>query len=163
MDRLKALRSFTLVTAAVFLGLRSVHVAVPLVFPETRLGPLAATTLGDVRRQVGFVPYLPAYRPITLGDEPSSMTVWLNPTPVFEIVWRNGEHDLALRQRRGGPTPAYPPLARPMTDVADSTWWISGGRNHLILSRDGFWIELDTSLPERELKRFADTLTPYRR
>jgi hypothetical protein len=38
---------------------------------------------------------------------------------------------------------------------------MSGGRSHLILLRDGFWIELDTSLPERELRRFADTLTPY--
>jgi hypothetical protein len=163
MDRLKALRSFALVTVAVFLSLRAVHVAVPLVFPETRLGPVIVARLEDVRRQVGFAPYLPAYRPAALGDQPSSMTVWLSPAPAFEIVWRGVEHDLALRQRKGGPEPSHPALGTPMTDVADSMWWMAGGRSHLILFRDGFWIELETSLPERELTRFADTLTPYRR
>lgn len=161
MDRLKALRSFAFVTVGVFVALRALHLSVPLVFPGTRLGPLTVTRLEDVRRQVGFAPLVPAYRPATLGDQPSSMTVWLSPTPTFEIVWRSGEHDLSLTQRQGGPKPPHPPLGQPLTDVADSTWWMSGGRSHLILSRGGFWIELDTSLPSRELKRFADTLTPY--
>jgi len=31
----------------------------------------------------------------------------------------------------------------------------------LVLKRNQFWIELDTSLPARELRRFADTLTAY--
>jgi hypothetical protein len=161
MDRLKALRSFAAVTVGVFLALRAVHLAVPLVFPETRLGPLTVTSLEDVRRQVGFAPYVPAYRPAILGAQPSGMTVWLSPAPAFEIVWRGGEHDLVLRQRKGGSKPPHPALGRPMAGVADSTWWVSSGRSYLILLRDGFWIELDTSLPERELKRFADTLTPY--
>ena len=34
-------------------------------------------------------------------------------------------------------------------------------RRRLILARDGFWIELDTTLPARELRRFVDTLTVY--
>lgn len=163
MDRLKALRSFAFVTVGVFVALRVLHVSVPLVFPETRLGPVTVARLEDVRGQVGFAPYLPAYRPAALGDTPSSMRVWLSPVPAFEIVWRGGDHDLSLRQQRGGPRPLHPVLGRPMTGVPDSTWWMSGGRNHLILSRDGFWIALDTSLPERELRRFADTLTPYQR
>ena len=40
-------------------------------------------------------------------------------------------------------------------------WWIAGGRSYLVLKQGDFWIELDTSLPSRELRRFADTLTAY--
>lgn len=161
MARLKGLTSFIIISAAVFLGLRGLHLAVPLIFPETRQGPIAVARLEDVRRQVGFAPLAPAYRPSILGENPERITVWLSPTPTFEIVWRGAEHDLSVTQRRGGPGPDVPPLARPFEDVPNATWWVAGSRQHLVLKRDGFWIELETSLPSRELRRFADTLTAY--
>lgn len=161
MARLKALASLLVITAAVLLVLRGLHLAVPIVFPETRQGPIAVARLEDVRRQVGFAPILPAYRPAILGDHPGDMTIQLSPVPTFRTVWRGEDHDLTLTQRRGGPDPVMPPLARPLDDVPDAMWWIAGGRSHLVLRRDEFWIELDTSLPSRELRRFADTLRAY--
>jgi len=161
MGRLTGLGSFALITAGVLLGLRLLHVSVPLVFPGTRQGPIAIAHLDEVRRQVGFAPLIPAYRPATLGDRPASMSVLLSPTPTFVIVWREGEQYLSVTQRQGGPRPGHPPLSQPLPGVADSTWWMEGSRCHLILARGEFWIELETSLPPRELKRFADTLTPY--
>ena len=57
--------------------------------------------------------------------------------------------------------PAHPATAEPLLDVPDSTWWRDGPRLHLVLKRDEFWVEVDTDLPSRDLKRIADTLTPY--
>lgn len=92
---------------------------------------------------------------------PGDMTVELSPVPTFRTVWRGEAHDLTLTQRRGGPDPEMPPLARPLEGVPDAMWWIADGRSYLVLRRDQFWLELDTSLPPRELRRFADTLTVY--
>lgn len=161
MARLKTLTGFLLVTAGVFLGLRALHLTVPVFFPATRQGPIVIEQLADVERQVGFVPILPAYRPAVLGDHPGDMTIQLSPVPTFSTTWRGAAHDLTLTQRRGGPDPDLPPLARPLEGVPDAMWWIAGGRSHLRLRRNGFWIELDTSLPARELRRFADTLEVY--
>ena len=161
MDRVKGLGSFALITAAVLVGLRLVHVSVPLVFPQTRLGPIPIASLDEVRPRVGFAPLIPAYRPSALGDRPASMSVVLSPRPTFAIVWREGDQYLSVTQRRGGPMPEHPPLSQPLKDVADSTWWMERSRCHLILARGEFWIEVETSLPEGELKRFADTLSLY--
>jgi len=161
MARLKTLASFLVITAAVFVVLRGLHLAVPVVFPETRQGPIVVARLEDVRRQIGFAPILPAYRPAILGDRPGDMTIELSPVPTFRTVWRGEEHDLTLTQRRGGPDPEIPPLVRPLEGVPNAVWWSAQGRSHLVIRRDDFWIELDTSLPSRELRRFADTLTTY--
>jgi hypothetical protein len=150
MAGLKRIVSFLVITTAVFVVLRGVHIAVPIVFPETRQGLIVVTRLEDVRRQVGFAPILPAYRPAILGDHPGEMTIELSPVPTFRTVWRGG-----------GPDPVMPPLARPLDGVPNAMWWIAGGRSYLVIRRDQFWIELDTSLPSRELRRFADTLTAY--
>ena len=161
MAGLKGIVSFLVITTAVFVLLRGVHVAVPIVFPETRQGLIVVTRLEDVRRQVGFAPILPAYRPAILGDHPGDMTIELGPVPTFRTVWRGEQHDLMLTHRRGGPAPVMPPLARPLDGVPNAMWWIADGRSYLVIRRDQFWIELDTSLPSRELRRFADTLTAY--
>lgn len=161
MARLKGLPAFLLITAAVFVALRGLHVAVPLVFPTTRQGEIIVMRLEDVQSQVGFAPLVPAYRPAVLGDQPPRITIQLSPTPTFEIEWRGPEHDLLVSQRRGGPSPVMAPLARPLDDVPNATWWVAGQRSHLVLQRDGFWIEIETSLPPRELRRFADTLTAF--
>jgi len=161
MDRLKGLGSFALITAGVLLGLRVLHVSIPLVFPETQQGPIAIASLDEVRPRLGFGPILPAYRPSTLGDRPASMSIAFSPRPTFVVVWRTGEQYLSITQRQGGPRPGNPPLSQPLTGVADSTWWVERSRSHLILSRGEFWIEVETSLPPGELSRFADTLTEY--
>jgi hypothetical protein len=161
MDRLKGFGSFVFVAAAVLMGLRLLHLSVPIVFPQTRQGPIAITSLDEVRRQVGFAPIIPAYRPATLGSQPASMSVQLGPTPTFAIVWREGDQYLSVTQRQGGSKPGHPPFAGPLAGVTDSTWWMEGSRSRLIVARGGFWMELETSLPERELRRFADTLAPY--
>jgi len=161
MDRLKGFASFVLITAVVLLGLRLVHVAVPAIFPETRQGPIDVASLGEVEDRVGFAPILPAYRPERLGPQPVSMRVWLSPRPTFAVVWASGDEYLSVTQRRGGPEPDAPPLSQPLEDVEDARWWIADGRFHLIVARDGFWIQIETTLPQRDLRRLADTLERY--
>ena len=161
MDRVKGLFSLLLVTAGVMGALRVVHVSIPMVFPQTRQGPVEVGSLAEVRRLAGFSPLLPAYRPALLGEQAASMTFSYHPQPAFVIVWRAGDQYLAVTQQRGGPKPDHPPLAQPLDAVPDSTWWTDGGQSRVILARGGFWILIETSLPSRELVRFADTLTPY--
>ena len=161
MDRLKGLGSFAAITVVVMLALRLLHVATPVMFPATRLGPIEVASLDEVRHLVGFAPMVPAYRPATLGDRPASITVLLSPRPTFTIVWREHDQFLSVTQRQGGAQPALSPVSVPLRDVADSAWWSEGARSHLVLARGGFWIEIDTSLPPGELRRFADTLAPY--
>ena len=85
----------------------------------------------------------------------------LSPRPAFAIVWRAGGQYLSVTQRRGGARPALSPVSMPFFDIPDSAWWMDGASLHLVLQRGEFWIELDTSLPRSELKRFADTLGRY--
>lgn len=160
MDRLKGLGSFVVIAAAVLFGLRAIHIGVPLFVPNVRPGPFILASVDEVSRYAGFAPILPAYRPASLGERPASLTVWLSPYPTFAITWK-GEHSLSLIQRRGGPMPDHAGVTYPLPDVADSQWWQDGPRCHLVLKRGEFWFELETDLDARELKRFADTLTPY--
>ena len=76
-----------------------------------------------------------AHRPEVLGEQPSEMTVTLSPYPTFAIAWRNAGSFLSVTQRRGGPRPAQPPMARQLEDVADSAWWMEDSRANLVLSR----------------------------
>lgn len=160
MDRLRGLGSFVLIAAGVFLVLRVAHVGVPLFFPETRPGPFSLASLEEVRGRAGFAPLIPAYRPADLGPRPASLTVTLSPQPTLVIRWR-GDRQLSVTQRRGGAMPPHPPASRPLPDVEDSTWWREGALHRLILRRGEFWIEVETDLPARDLKRIADTLHPY--
>jgi hypothetical protein len=159
MDRVKGLLSFAVIAAVVLVVLRGLHVAVPVLFPSTRQGPIAVASLDEARKRVGFAPIVPAYHPSSLGATPTSISVLLSPEPSVIVVWRQGSEYLSVVQRRGGPEPEHPPLAQPLADVPDSTWWMADSQNHLVLWRVGYWIEIATSLPARDLKRFADTLT----
>ena len=160
MGRLKGLGSFVVIAAAVLLALRGLHLAVPLFVTNARPGPFELSTIDEVERYAGFAPMLPAYRPISLGERPARLTVWLIPYPTLAINWK-GEHSLSLTQRRGGSMPDHPGVTQPLADVPDSQWWQDGPRAHLILKRGDFWFELETDLDARELQRFANTLTPY--
>jgi hypothetical protein len=160
MDRVRGLRAFLLITGVVALGLRLLHTAVPVAFPETRQGPIHVERLEEVRRLTGFTPLVPGYRPAALGTGPTSVQVWLSPSPTFVVVWQQGDQYLSVTQRRAGPKPAHPPLAAALAGVPGSTWWTEGSRSHVILARGEFWIAIETSLPDGELRRFADTLAP---
>ena len=161
MARLKGLGSLAVITVSVLLTLRLVHVAVPMIFPATRLGPIDVASLDDVRRLVGFAPTVPAYRPATLGDRPERIYVILSPRPTFAIVWHAGDQFLSVTQRQGGARPVLSPVSEPLRDVPDSQWWMDRGRAHLVLERGGFWIEIETTLSTAELRRFVDTLSPF--
>jgi hypothetical protein len=159
MDRLKGLGSFALIAAAILVGLRVLHVGIPLLFPETRPGPFVLASLDEVRRRGGFTPLVPAYRPVALGERPPSLALTLSPRPTLVMRWQ-GERRLSVTQRWGGAMPAHPRGALPLPDVEDSTWWREGAVHHLVLRRGEFWIEVETDLPARDLKRIADTLYP---
>ena len=161
MDRLKGLITFTVVAAVVLIGLRIVHLAVPMLFPGTQPGPISAANLDEARQRAGYSPIVPAYHPASLGAEPSSITVLFAPSPTLIIVWRQGNDYLSVTEYRGGHRPASPPTATPLSGVADSIWWTTGNERHLVVARVGFWIELTTNLPVSDLRRFADTLTVY--
>ena len=158
---MNGIRSLLVITAVVFGALRVAHLGVPLVFPEARLGPVVIASLEDVRREAGFAPILPAYRPASLGERPVRITATFSPRRTLAILWQSEGESLLVTQRRGGPRPDHPPLARQFEDLAGSLWWTDGTRSHLLLARGGFWIEIDTTLPASELRRFADTLTEY--
>jgi hypothetical protein len=161
MARLKGVASFLLIVAVVLGALRGVHLAVPLIFAGTRLGPFEIGSLDEVERRVGFSPLVPAYRPRALGEEFPRLTGARSPYATVVMVWR-GERHLAIAERRDGPVPDHPPTSRPLTAVADSLWWSEKGVHHAILQRDGLWISIETDLPAGDLRRLADTLTPYR-
>lgn len=158
---MSALRSLLVITAVVFGVLRVAHVGIPLVFPEARLGPVALASLDDVRRQAGVAPILPAYRPAALGERPLRITLTFSPRRTLTVLWQAGDEMLLVTQRRGGGRPDHPPLARPFEDLADAIWWADGSRSHVILPRRDFWIEIETTLSARDLRRFADTLAEY--
>lgn len=160
MARLTGLGSFLAIAAVVLGALRLAHVATPIVFPETRPGPIEVASLDAARRTAGFAPLTPSYRPESLGSRPAVMQVTLSPYPTFLIEWRQAGQLLSLTQRRGGPRPPEPPLTRPLDGHPESAWWMEGDRAHLVLRRDGFWIQIVTTLPPRDLRRLADTLAP---
>jgi hypothetical protein len=160
MDRLKGLGSFLVIATIVFAGLRALHVGLPLFVPNARPGPFALASLDDAPGVAGFRPLVPAYHPASLGDRPVSVTVWLSPRATVAIVWK-GEHTLSLTERQGGDMPEHAAISQPMTDVPDSLWWQDASRCHLVLKRGDLWIELETDLDARDLRRFVDTLSRY--
>lgn len=162
MGRLTGLGTFAVMAGAFFLGLRVLHVAVPLFFPETKPGPFAVASLDDVQGRAGFAPLVPAYRPVALGARPVRMTVSRVPQPRFVIVWQ-GDRSLSLTEQRGGVLAPVPPIARPFENRAGSWWWFEDGRHHLQMRHGDLLIQLETDLPLRDLARMADTLEPYRR
>jgi hypothetical protein len=160
MARLKGTASFIVIVAVVLGALRLVHVAVPLIFADTRPGPFELSSLDEVQPRVGFAPLVPAYRPAALGKGPARLTGALSPHRSVLMVWR-GERYLTISQQRGGAMPAHAPISRPLPNVPDSLWWSEGGVHHLILRRGELWVKVETDLPSGDLRRLADTLDPY--
>ncbi len=161
MARLKGLVSFLVIAAGVLVAARGLHVGVPFVVADARPGPFVFASVFDVERQMGFAPFVPAYRPASLGERPVEIVGWFAPEPSVRIVWQ-GEHRLSVIEHRGADAPSHPPLARELDGHAGSRWWEDGPVAHLVLERDGVWVSIETDLPTRDLTRLADTLTPAR-
>ena len=160
MARLKGVGSLLVITAGVLAVLRLLHAGVPLFVSDARPGPFTFASLADVERQMGFAPLVPAYRPATLGEAPVEIRGWFAPSPTVRIAWR-GARALRITQQRGGAEPDHPPIAQPLSDVADSLWWQDGPLAHLLVRREALWVSIETDLPVRDLRRLAATLTPY--
>jgi hypothetical protein len=160
MGRLRGFGSFVAIAVGALLLLRLLHVGVPLFVPGVRPGPFLFASLNEVEPRVGFRPVLPAYHPASLGEEPVTITGRLIPRPTLEIVWR-GERFLSVTQQRGGGMPDHPPVSQSLEGMPDSRWWQVGDRSHLVVQYEDFWIAVATDLPTRDLRRIADTLTPY--
>jgi hypothetical protein len=160
MDRLKGLGSFLVIAAGVLIALRALHAGVPLFVPGARPGPFVFAALDDVRPQMGFAPLVPAYRPAVLGERPVEIAGWFAPEPTVRIAWR-GDRMLIVTQHRGGERPGHPPVARELAGHAGSRWWQDGPVARLVLERAGIRVSIETDLPVRDLRRLADTLTPY--
>ena len=102
--------------------LRIAHVAVPLLFADTRPGPFVLRSLDEAQPRVGFAPLVPGYRPATLGEAPLfdgqgyvASAVAVAPTPGADAAARCAG---ALRVARAiGPAriPGFVPYAYPVT------------------------------------------------
>lgn len=160
MARLKGIGSFLVITAGVLVVLRMLHAGVPLLVADARPGPFIFASLDQIERQMGFAPLIPAYRPATLGEAPVEITGWFAPEPTVRIAWL-GDHALIVTEHEGGDRPSTPPVARPLDDVPESRWWQDGAMAHLVMRRDDVWVSIETNLPVRDLRRFADTLSRY--
>ena len=152
---------FLLVVAGLLLGLRLVHLAVPLLYPAVLSGPFSLETVAEAEPLVGFAPRLPFYRPEVLGTAPVHVTARRRPQPQVTVFWQ-GDRFLYLAERRGGPRPFVRPEARPLPGHPESSQWREGRTWRVVLEQDGLWIELRTDLPEEDLHRLVETLRPYR-
>jgi hypothetical protein len=151
---------FAVVAIAVFGVLRIMHVAAPLLFPESRRGEVHLVDLIGVASQAGFPAIVPAYRPAMLGERPVDITVSFGTRTVVTIAWRQDGNMLTVVQRRGAIAP--PPLSRRWGDLQDAVWWDANDRRHALVHRDGFSIAIETTLELRDLRRMVDTLTAWR-
>jgi hypothetical protein len=160
MGRLKGLGSFLLITGAVFLVLRLLHVAIPLLHSGGPTGPVFLDSLDSVAQYTDFSPRIPSYWPEQLGARPDRITVTRRPHPSVEIVW-SAERSIRIREQRSGPVPAYPATAEPFPGHPGSFWWREGDSHRVVLKQDGLWIEVWTDLSIGDLQRVLHSLRTY--
>lgn len=156
MGRLKGIGSFLLITGVVFLGLRLLHLGIPMFYSGGPTGPVHLDNLADVARYTNFSPSLPTYWPEQLGASPVRITVTRRPTPRVEMVW-NAEASLTMEQQQGGAPPAYPARAEPFPGQVGSHWWREGELHRVLLQRNELWIEIGTDLPFDDLRRLLSS------
>lgn len=151
---------FAGILAGLFVALRLLHLALPLLYPPVLAGPFSLDDLGEVERYTGFEPLVPFYRPEVLGSGPVTITARRRPLPQVLIFWQ-GRRFLYLAERRGGPQPRTSPDARPLPAHPEALWWREGRTHRVVWPLDGLWIEIRTDLPEQDLHRLVETLRPY--
>jgi hypothetical protein len=158
----RRLLSLVLVAGGVFLGLRLVHLAIPVFYPQVLSGPFSVDRFEEVERYSGFSPLTPYYRPELLGERAVNITVSRRPEPAVVVFWQ-GERFLRLTQRLGGPS--FPPGrgARPVPGRPDATWWMEGKTRFVVLDQDGLRLELRTDLALEDTARVVRTLRRFDR
>jgi hypothetical protein len=147
------------------LGLRLLHVGIAGVLPEVLPGPFAVERFAEIAPLAGFDPWLPIYRPESLGGRPVAITVDRRPHPRVLVRWR-GSHWLHLEERRAGgaevsPAAAATPLAAPFPAW---TWPAGKGLRALALvplaGGETLAVTVDSDLSRRELERLVASLRP---
>jgi hypothetical protein len=160
MTGLRGFASFLALAAGLALGLRTLHVALPLVSPQVPAAPRRLADPALARRHTGFSAWLPFYRPERLGARPVEVLVTHRPDPALRIVWR-GERLLVLEQRRRFPAP--PPSARPLAGRRGALAWQEGGLRRARLRVGELEIDVATDLELADLERLVASLTPLER
>lgn len=162
MDRLRGFGSFLVITAIVFLGLRSGHLLVGAFYPASLPGPFQLDTLDETERYAGFWPHIPFYRPISLGTAPVEIVAERRPHPSIRVRWW-GEASLELTEWAGGFRPEIAASAAPLPDLPRALYWSDGDEQIAVLKLEERWIRVCTNLGLVELRRIIDTLLPYDR
>jgi len=160
MAGLRRWASFLLLAAGLFLGLRLLHVGLPLVSPQVPAAPRRLADPALARRYTGFSAWLPFYRPAKLGARPVEVVVTHRPDPALHVVWR-GERFLVLDQRRRAPSP--PAAARPLAGRPGAVEWQEGAVRRAQLRAGDLVIDVATDLELADLERLVASLTPVER
>ena len=155
-----SLVSLAITLAVLAVVLRLVHVGLPILYPRVLQGPFSLADVGEVEPYAGYSPLVPFFRPASLGPRPVTVTVFRRPQPRVVILWQ-GERFLHLDQRRGGAPPAVPPDAEALAVVGGARWWRQGRTRHVVLRRDGAWVEIRSDLADADVRRVAETLRPH--
>jgi hypothetical protein len=156
-----SLVSLAIVLAVVALLLRLLHVGLPLLYPRVLQGPFSLTDVREVEQYTGESPLVPVFHPQELGSRPVYVTVYRRPVSRVLVFWQ-GDRFLALDQWRGGEPPAVPPIAQAMPIAEGGRWWRQGRTWHVVLRREGSWVEMTSDLDQDAVRRVAGTLRPYR-
>jgi len=161
MDRLKGAASFLVITFVLFVILRVVDLGVPLFYPKVLSGPFSLDNFDQVEQYSGFSPLLPFYRPEVLGVHPINITVTRRPYPKVVVFW-HAEYFLYLSEQKGGERPLVTMREKPLPNHPEASWWSEGNTYHVLLEKDGLWVEIRTDLSFRDVERIVDSLRPYR-
>jgi hypothetical protein len=157
--RLTGLGSLLVTIAVVLGGLRVAHVATPMFFPRTNPGPIVLDDPSDARDVLGRRPWVPSYRPRSLGESPPTAVVVRLPHPQLRLEWA-GEHRLTVTETRGGDPGRPADDARPMPDVEGAWLAREGDATVVTLERDGLRIRIVTDLPLSDVDRLVRSLRP---
>jgi hypothetical protein len=159
MDRLRPVGSFLLLALVLLLGLRLLNMAAPVFFPEVLSGPFRLDSTDAASRYIDFEPLLPYFRPEELGARPVSIVASRRPYPRLVVVWR-GNRFLSLSERAGGPEPRLPAAAVLLPGRPAANVWRDGGAHRAVARRGNVWIEIETDLTLRDVRRILDSLSP---
>lgn len=161
------LGSLLVLVCGLALGLRLLHLAIPSLLPEVLPGPFHPERTDEVAALTGWEPWLPFYRPESLGGRPLLITIDRRPSPRVVMRWR-GSHWLELEEHIRGA--ADPPIDGEPLDTPFPAWiWSANGHlraralptplrgraNEPLRA-----LELSTDLPRRDLERLIRSLRP---
>ncbi|MDX1630581.1 MAG: hypothetical protein R3234_01870 [Thermoanaerobaculia bacterium] len=161
MDRLKAYGAFLVILLALLAILRLVHVAAGITPSTTTPGPLFVNEIGDVEDLVGFVPWVPSYHPVLLGDEPSTILVERSPVPRVTVTWR-GDRFASLEESLGKASREAPSDAEPVPGHPSTVYWSRRNRHFVVAPRADLTILIRSDLGQEDVIRMLSTLHPAR-